>query len=507
MIMNARSSILFPTLLVFAAAACGGDDGSATGTTDSAADDSTTASTLDDASVTLTQGDDTSSSGATSSNTAGSSESSGAAEDSSGGSGGSSSDSAGSSSGSAGESSGDASGSSSGAGESSSSASGAESSSDGAMVGDDTIYDIQNGTIPADTAVNVEGVIVTAVAGNAIFVQEPGGGEYSGVYVFVMAAPAVSVGDEVDIAGVTAEFNSLTEINASMGSVTPTGASGLDLDAEVVDAGDLGEPWESVLVRVEGAALDVTALPVADEFVVDADGVSVRVDDFLFSPFDDAVTFADFGIGASFTAIQGPLNYFAGDYKIATRDANDLEGYVAPVVVGFPVDDLLPGDLVVTEVMVNPTCANDNCEWIEIYNNTDVDLDLQGLIIHDDAGNEGTLDASVMVPSFGYTVVASHDMVTWPYAFAAGGYFGTQPALGNGGDQVVLLNASGVIDETAPWGAGAQSGRAWRLDPLVLDAVGNDNAASWCYSNTPLVDANVMNEFGTPFAANGSECN
>ena len=85
--------------------------------------------------------------------------------------------------------------------------------------------------------------------------------------------------------------------------------------------------------------------------------------------------------------------------------------------------------------------------------------------------------------SFGYTVVASHDMVTWPYAFAAGGYFGNQPALGNSGDAVVLLNAGGVIDETAAWGAGAQSGRAWRLDP-----------STWRFRPFPVDSLSCYNE-------------
>ena len=54
---------------------------------------------------------------------------------------------------------------------------------------DDTIYDIQGGRIPATAAVRIAGGVVTAVDGygkrvGGIYVEEPGGGEYSGVFVY-----------------------------------------------------------------------------------------------------------------------------------------------------------------------------------------------------------------------------------------------------------------------------------------------------------------------------------
>jgi hypothetical protein len=251
----------------------------------------------------------------------------------------------------------------------------------------------------------------------------------------------------------------------------------------------------------------VVALPSGDEFDVAVGGSVVRIDDFLFSPFDDAANFPNFGVDATFSAISGPLNYFGGAFKVAPRDAADFEDYVAPPTAEFGVDDLLPGDLVVTEVMINPTCAQDSCEWIEVYNATGVEIDLEGLRIQDDGMNEGTVTSSLVVPADGYVVIASHDLADWPYAFTADAFFGLQPALGNAGDTVFLLNATDTLDATAPWGGGAVSGRAWRLDPTLIDAASNDLLGSWCYSATPLVDANVMGEFGTPGAANGVACN
>jgi len=60
-----------------------------------------------------------------------------------------------------------------------------------------------------------------------------------------------------------------------------------------------------VLVRIEGDPLAVTGLPSGDEFDVGAGGLDVRIDDFLFSVFDAAVAFPEFGLDASFSAVQG----------------------------------------------------------------------------------------------------------------------------------------------------------------------------------------------------------
>ncbi len=378
-------------------------------------------------------------------------------------------------------------------------------SSSGGAFDDDTIYEIQDGTIATGTDVDVRGVVVTAVAGDAIFVQETVGGQYSGVYVYLGAAPAVEIGDEVDILGIAAEFGGLTEIDASGGSVTATGATRIVLAPDVIGADEMGEPWESVLVRIEAEPLVVVALA-GEEFVVDADGVEAAIDDFLYSVPGDDLSFPFFWFDAGFTAIQGPLNFYDGQFKIAPRAPEDLEGYIEAADAPFGIDDLLPGDLILTEVMVNPTCPLDRCEWIEIFNNTDADINLQGLRIQDDATNEGTVADIAVVAPFAFAVIASNDVSDWPYALAADGYFGNSPSLTNTGNTVVLLNAFDVLDEMAAWN-NAPSGRSWSLDPFALDPADNDLVGNWCYSDDPLVDANVAGEHGTPGTDNGFACN
>jgi len=96
-----------------------------------------------------------------------------------------------------------------------------------------TIEQIQNGTVPTGTQVEVDNVIVTAIdnfggsTGN-IWVEDPAGGEYSGVLVY-KADPNVvstlSVGDQVTITNALTSQFALTGSNAD-----PTGRTDTELE-------------------------------------------------------------------------------------------------------------------------------------------------------------------------------------------------------------------------------------------------------------------------------------
>jgi hypothetical protein len=382
-----------------------------------------------------------------------------------------------------------------------------------------TIYAIQDGTIQADVLVSVKGVIVSAVDDFGIFVQEPPGGEYSGVWVYTSKMgpdiTKLAIGDEVDLTGMTFDLSGLTEIDASKGTITATGQKGLTVTPELLPISTFtdpvtAEPWEGVLVRIEGAPLAVVATPGFDEFVVSGAGDSIYVDEMVYNVMKSPIDFPNFGIGASFTAIQGPLNFTFGNFKVAPRLKADLEGYVAGEKTELTLDELKAGELVVTEVMYNPLCNNDDCEWIEVLNQAPLPVNLNGLIIQDNQENpatQGKVVIDLVVPVGGYAWLGKGTVQTWPYVQAADAHTGTKPDLGNSGDYIVVRSADVVLDKTASWpnkGAPA-AGLSWHLKPGQLDAVANDDAANWCYSTTAF-DANMPLERGTPKAVNEVEC-
>ena len=81
---------------------------------------------------------------------------------------------------------------------------------DSPVTGDDTrIQDIQSDAMASGTEVKVKGVVVTAVDNfggkkGDFWIEEPGGGEYSGVHVYgapLEQVAALHVGDVVDVLG------------------------------------------------------------------------------------------------------------------------------------------------------------------------------------------------------------------------------------------------------------------------------------------------------------------
>jgi len=117
---------------------------------------------------------------------------------------------------------------------------------------DDTIYQLQNTGHPEHilpgSTVTVEGVIVTGVTVSGhFFVEEPAGGQWSGVYVYDLAGLAptdLAIGDELSISGTVDEYFDLTEIK-DLTSVVRTGQGVAVPAAVVVDACDIatgGDP-------------------------------------------------------------------------------------------------------------------------------------------------------------------------------------------------------------------------------------------------------------------------
>ena len=79
---------------------------------------------------------------------------------------------------------------------------------------------------------------------------------------------------------------------------------------------------------------------------------------------------------------------------------NDCDGFIDEDFVG-------EGSVVVTEIMDDPYAVDmDRGEWFELYNAGDVDLDLQGWVVTDTAGDGFTVDDSLIILAGGYALLA-----------------------------------------------------------------------------------------------------
>ncbi|MEM6989005.1 MAG: lamin tail domain-containing protein [Myxococcota bacterium] len=170
------------------------------------------------------------------------------------------------------------------------------------------------------------------------------------------------------------------------------------------------------------------------------------------------------------------------------------------------VDDLVEGDLVITEVMYNPAfCTDAACEWIEIYNATDNPVDLVGLVLSDIGASSGEIEESAILPAGEYGVLATGDENSWGYSFTPLAHYGsTGPFFSQDkGDLVEIANAATTIDIILYTASGdLNAGASLELDPGSLDAVLNDDEDVWCVAQDDFGDG----DFGSPGAANTTAC-
>lgn len=159
-----------------------------------------------------------------------------------------------------------------------------------------------------------------------------------------------------------------------------------------------------------------------------------------------------------------------------------------------------PGDLVISEVMAEPSVG---AEWFEIVNVTSLPLELADLVVRD----EGVDFHAVMpVPGTASRTIEAGEILVMASGAMTGiahQYVFSGVALSAGADQVILERDGVVIDGVA-WTQSPGRGIAWSLSGGVIDAAANDDAGAWCAAADSYFDG----QRATPGSANPvcSEC-
>ncbi len=161
---------------------------------------------------------------------------------------------------------------------------------------------------------------------------------------------------------------------------------------------------------------------------------------------------------------------------------------------------VLPGDLVITEILANPSGTDSGKEWFEIYNATDAPIDLTGLLLRSATAEGGSIKehafAELSIEPGQYLVVGNvieevrPEYVDYGYGNDLGDLRNTAGTLavscGDSPIDVVLYD--GAKDGTS---RGFDGGRP-------PDATANDDLTSWCDATSQFDDELA----GTPGAAN-----
>ncbi|MDP6933316.1 MAG: lamin tail domain-containing protein, partial [Myxococcota bacterium] len=164
------------------------------------------------------------------------------------------------------------------------------------------------------------------------------------------------------------------------------------------------------------------------------------------------------------------------------------------------IDDLSEGDLIITEIMVNPSdCDDADAEYFEIYNAGATALDLTDMTVTDNFSTE-TISYPDIVDA-GSFAVGILNSTSRCYGLPADFQF-DDIALSNSGDILEIANSTETLDSVDFSSWTITSGAALSLDDGALDATSNDDGANWCDASATFGGSTA--DLGTPGSANDS---
>ncbi len=294
--------------------------------------------------------------------------------------------------------------------------------------------------------------------------------------------------------------------------------------------GDMAEAWVTVavlgptgapVVRITTPDDGVTfAVGETVAFQGVADDLSTAADDLQMawsSDLDGALPGAISADGSS-ALITSALREGTHEITLTATDRDGESGDDAvSVVIGAadPTDtgepateepgiDAEPGDLVLSEFMVDPDVVYDTAgEWFELYNTSGSRIEIQGYTLRDDDYDTWDIDVSMIIPPHSYFLVCAEMDPTYNggvHGCDAEFYRPQMPppgmAFGNSGDEIVLVRPDGAeIDRLEYDAAWVKTGKATGVDPAFLDSDNNDVLANWCAQTSVITDGG---EPGTP---------
>ncbi len=161
---------------------------------------------------------------------------------------------------------------------------------------------------------------------------------------------------------------------------------------------------------------------------------------------------------------------------------------------------LLPGDLVITEIMANPDGDDQGNEYFEIYNATGAAIDLTGLRLEKSAIDGSSVKEHLMIG----TVIESGSYVAlggvvpeFRAPYIGYGYSDDLGTMTNAGGQLSLHCKDTEVDRV--FYGEATSGKSQGLDGnLVPDSVINDDNSNYCDATTEF----ATGAFGSPGVKN-----
>lgn len=201
-----------------------------------------------------------------------------------------------------------------------------------------------------------------------------------------------------------------------------------------------------------------------------------------------------FAAGSSRPALQPPA---AGVGDAGSPSPTDPAGDAGSIATPSEPTPMRAGDLVITELMIDPTTLPDaQGEWFELYNASATALTLRDCKLDDGVKTLHSFAQAVLIQQGEYATFARAPNPGFtPSATVA-------LSLTNSADTLAIICAGIEIDRVSydkAAGFAIESGVTLSLDPDALSAQQNDDASAWCAGQNLYND-----DFGTPGGANPS---
>ncbi len=415
------------------------------------------------------------------------------------------------------------------------------------------VYDIQNpdsanylddgATVTLNNIVVTSDIVTVSSGSNldGFFISDIGGGAWHcAIAVFknnVLTNLSVNPGDVVTLQGSVKHFcntNSddqqeycnhqiqLSALPTVTGSQEAPAAQLIDDPSTVATGGAAADQWQGCRLRLE----DVSVQSNDQGYGVFALDGGLLVDTFFYLETPD--------VGTAYDSVEGFLYTSYGNHKLAPVeeadfvaaggddtdgdvdgddtdgdvDGDDTDGDVDGDDTDGDVDgdeDLgqtpSPGDILITEFMVNPFGTDSDLEWIELYNPSPFKMNLSGLVVKDTSATTFTIPDGVSLEggTYGTLTMSATAPTGVQNVLATGVGFGLN---NTGGDSVILQLGDTMlakIDYTEAWvteGASTQMSRPAFAEPE------NHLQSYWCNGEGDYGDGH--NNLGTPGAANAA---
>jgi len=164
-----------------------------------------------------------------------------------------------------------------------------------------------------------------------------------------------------------------------------------------------------------------------------------------------------------------------------------------------PPSPNLAGDIIINEVMMDPDGYPEE-EWIEIYNPTSTDFDLNGISFVSAGDTLFTISQSLIIPAQGFILIGK-SMNTVINGGIVPDYIDTF-SLYDLGVIYELKNGTTILDEVNLWGFNVSRGTSANLDPRSADAINNDILTNWCLGTSIYGIGGQTGNLGTPGSIN-----